>query len=164
MHNKRHNSHAHYTNPCADNFLLAEDAENSVIKLIDFGAAKILHHPTDYLTATAGSPYYVAPEVLKGKYREHADIWSLGCLLFVMIFGYPPFDAEDIDGSLIVSQLSSGFLPILKPGQGPWFPTDIPCSDLVKDLIDRMLTLDTAQVSLENNCLYLRCHYAHICI
>lgn len=57
-------------------------------------------------SSKVGSPFYVAPEVLEGSYREHCDIWSLGCVMFVMLFGYPPFDSEDIDGSTIVRQLS----------------------------------------------------------
>lgn len=60
------------------------------------------------LTDKCGTPYYIAPEVIHGDYREHCDMWSLGVILFVMLFGFPPFDADDIDGELIVQQLDKG--------------------------------------------------------
>lgn len=44
-----------------------------------------------------GSPIYMAPEILKGEtYTIKADIWSLGVVLFRMLFGYCPYQSSNI--------------------------------------------------------------------
>lgn len=64
--------------------------EQKKIKCIDFGMSKIFRW-RKYFNRMNGTPYYVAPEVLKGQYNEGSDMWSLGVCLFILVFGVPPF-------------------------------------------------------------------------
>ena len=60
------------------------------VRLVDFGLSKQRNSNKGH-TEIAGTPYYMAPEVIGGKYKEKADIWSLGVLLYVLMSGYLPF-------------------------------------------------------------------------
>ena len=59
------------------------------VKLIDFGLAVASRKKN--LTDMAGTPDYMAPEVIKGQYQSKADIWSLGVVLYTLVSGYLPF-------------------------------------------------------------------------
>jgi serine/threonine protein kinase len=52
----------------------------------------------NYAKSVVGSPDYMAPEVLKGEtYDFTVDYWSLGCMLFEALSGYPPFAGATVD-------------------------------------------------------------------
>lgn len=84
-----------------ENFLVMEKVtgaegsqiQDTTVKLIDFGLATTCK-PGQFLTTKAGTPYYVAPEVLAGSYTESADMWSLGVIMYIILCGYPPFNGE----------------------------------------------------------------------
>ena len=64
------------------------------VKLIDFGTAKVFNEKSKN-KALVGSSYYIAPEVIKGKYDEACDLWSIGVIMYIMLVGTPPFNAEE---------------------------------------------------------------------
>lgn len=132
-----------------DNFLFADKSPTAALKIIDFGMSKFVQR-RKYFKVICGTPYYCAPEVIQGKYSEHCDIWSLGVVMFVMLFGYPPFYADQEKyGSetdeRIFKLIQSGFQPVTKAGYGPHFPASIPASDSAKDLIVKLLSSDIAK-------------------
>ena len=63
------------------------------VRLIDFGLAAIKRHGKR-LDTIAGTPLYMAPEVLNGSYGKEADMWSLGVLLYTLVSGYMPFQGR----------------------------------------------------------------------
>jgi len=66
------------------------ETENWNIKIIDFGISTKFD-PSKKLTKGIGTPYYVAPEVIKQDYNEKCDIWSCGVILYILMSGHPPF-------------------------------------------------------------------------
>lgn len=74
-----------------ENILLDDKSDDTVIKIIDWGGARYFIHGKK-MTTVSGTPYYIAPEVLKEKYDEKCDIWSCGVILYILLSGYPPFN------------------------------------------------------------------------
>lgn len=65
--------------------------KNGHIKITDFGLSKNNEVSKTY----CGTPEYLAPEIVKGDpYDSSVDLWCLGCLIFEMLAGYPPFTAK----------------------------------------------------------------------
>ena len=63
------------------------------IKLIDFGFATKFDGQGG-LNGKIGTPYYVAPEVIKGTYGKECDMWSIGIMTYYMLIGEPPFSSD----------------------------------------------------------------------
>mmetsp|Transcript_29150 Transcript_29150/g.49430 ORF Transcript_29150/g.49430 Transcript_29150/m.49430 type:complete len:464 (+) Transcript_29150:440-1831(+) len=87
-----------------ENFLFETTKPTSLLKLIDFGEAVRLIGEDQRIFNVAGSEYYLAPEVLptdaasfRRTLREWkgADVWSIGVVLYVCLFGRPPFVGSD---------------------------------------------------------------------
>ena len=67
-----------------------DTSNNNQIKLIDFGGS-IKFAPNQKINQIIGTPYYMAPEVLKKSYNEKCDVWSVGVILYILLSGKPPF-------------------------------------------------------------------------
>jgi serine/threonine protein kinase len=87
------------------------------------------------LTGLAGSPAYVAPEVLSGKYSEKVDIWSAGVLLHALLVGSLPFQGDSLEA--VFEAIKTVKLDFQA---GMWESISKPA----RDLIGRMLTRDTS--------------------
>ena len=47
------------------------------------------------MTKRISASFYMAPEVLEGIYNEKCDVWACGIILYMLIFGKPPFNGDD---------------------------------------------------------------------
>ena len=76
----------------ANLFMTKKDVQQSDIKLGDFTFAK---KDIDLTLTTCGSPLYMAPEIiLKGRYNEKVDLWSIGIIIFELMYKEPPIKAR----------------------------------------------------------------------
>ena len=71
-----------------ENIMMDLDGE---LKFIDFGLSKKIADRSTTLKTIVGTPFYMAPEVIEGKYNQKCDLWSLGVLMYVLLSGYLPF-------------------------------------------------------------------------
>ncbi|KDP31193.1 hypothetical protein JCGZ_11569 [Jatropha curcas] len=131
-----------------ENFLFANKKENSVLKAIDFGLS-VFFKPGEKFTEIVGSPYYMAPEVLRRNYGPEVDVWSAGVILYILLCGVPPFWAETEQG--VALAILRGVIDFKRE---PWPQI----SDSAKSLVRQMLEPDpkkrlTAQQVLEHSWL-----------
>ncbi|XP_059632880.1 calcium-dependent protein kinase 24 [Cornus florida] len=113
-----------------ENFLYASVSENAPLKAIDFGLS-MFFEPGQRFSEIVGSPYYMAPEVLKRNYGPEIDIWSAGVILYILLCGVPPFWAEteeEIAHSIVRSKL--------KFERDPWPKVSEDAKELVKGMLD----------------------------
>uniref|UniRef100_A0A6N2MTS4 non-specific serine/threonine protein kinase n=1 Tax=Salix viminalis TaxID=40686 RepID=A0A6N2MTS4_SALVM len=115
-----------------ENFLFVNEREDSPLKAIDFGLSEFFK-PGESLNDVVGSPYYVAPEVLRKLYGPEADVWSAGVMVYILLCGVPPFWAEKEHD--IFKEVLHGHLNF---SSKPWPKV----SASAKDLIRRMLVRD----------------------
>mmetsp|Transcript_30127 Transcript_30127/g.56906 ORF Transcript_30127/g.56906 Transcript_30127/m.56906 type:complete len:386 (+) Transcript_30127:242-1399(+) len=79
-----------------ENLLFETASEDSPINIIDFGLSRKHREGLEPLMSTVvGTPYYIAPEVLKRKYDKSCDLWSVGVIAYTMLCGYPPFNGAN---------------------------------------------------------------------
>jgi len=120
-----------------ENFLLLDSRDDAPLKVIDFGLSSVFGDtkgtaaPKADMTTRAGTPYYISPEVLAGKYDESCDIWSSGVILYILLCGYPPFYGNN--DPQILEAVKKGVFDF----NGPEWKT---VSENAKDLIKKMLT------------------------
>jgi calcium-dependent protein kinase len=115
-----------------ENFLFSSKEENAMLKVTDFGLSAFIEEGKIYKDVV-GSPYYVAPEVLRQSYGKEIDIWSAGVILYILLCGVPPFWADNEEGVFVeILKCKIDFV------REPW-PS---ISDSAKDLVEKMLTED----------------------
>ena len=145
-----------------ENMLMTDGSPNAEVKITDFGAprrrppprraarrprrppaapraglSKFFDEQSAVMQTPCGTPGYIAPEVLHMKgYGKECDVWSLGVIIYILLCGFPPFYADN--DAQLYEKIKKGEFEFLKPY---WDPI----SDVAKDLIKRMLTVDPKQ-------------------
>lgn len=111
------------------------------IKIADYGLSK---YREEELKSLVGTPQYWAPEMLMGRgkdaYDERVDLWSLGVLLYVMLYGRYPFKGERAN-----EQIKAGVFDLNHPKNEP--------SEEAKDLIRKLLKVNANERLSLKECL-----------
>jgi hypothetical protein len=99
------------------------------IKIADFGLSKVVW---DSQTMTpCGTVGYTAPEIVKDeRYSKSVDMWALGCVLYTLLCGFPPFYDESIQ--VLTEKVARGQYTFLSPW---WDDISKPAQDLVSHLL-----------------------------
>ena len=106
--------------------------KNDEVKFIDFGFAIAQKRAVANMDV-AGTPYYIAPEVLGGRYGKECDVWSLGVLLYQIVTGDMPFDGNN--EKEVFAKIKKGHFT---------YPKGIELSGDAMDLIKKMITVDVS--------------------
>lgn len=120
-----------------ENILLVSDEDaRLIIKVADFGFSKKCTG-INALRTLCGTPGYMAPEVLElyPAYDTQSDLWSVGCILFLLLGSYFPFDDEDTTESQIFERTRNGQYNFY-----PEFWSNV--TKGAKDLVSMLLTVN----------------------
>lgn len=106
--------------------------DKKVYKIADFGFGRIVDDPDEISKKTMlGSPIYTAPQILKREgYSAKCDIWSLGILLFQLLYYRVPFDIKTIEE-----------LRAIIPKRKIVIPSDPKRSNSIRQLLENMLQI-----------------------
>ncbi len=135
-------------------FLLSISDGSTFIKVLDFGIAKVLDAEKD-MTKTGqvfGTPEYMSPEQCRGdKLDGRSDLYSLGCILYRMLSGHPPFES-DTPMAVLVSHASENpphINEVIQRGDIPDQLTDLCMRLLAKQPDDRPADAQAVRAELE---------------
>lgn len=128
-----------------ENILMVSKSSNE-IRISDFGLSRVLGVGS-FMKTMCGTPQYLAPEVLIEStggaqaprgYDKAVDLWSLGCILYIILSGLAPFSAPAHDPNSLQTLIKSGRFSFPNP---QWSRV----SSQAKDLVTRLLQVDPKQ-------------------
>jgi serine/threonine-protein kinase len=138
-----------------DNIIVCADGAGDELKILDFGIAKLSSVPWDHHRRTRtgvvmGTPQYMSPEQCRGaaSVDQRADVYSLGCILYALLVGHPPF-AQMSDADVVAAQLYEAARPLQT--HDPEIPLELDrlvARTLAKSPDDRPRTMDEVAAAL----------------
>jgi serine/threonine-protein kinase len=136
-------------------FLINMSGLRDIVKLLDFGVAKLMNAPTDdKLTQTGsvlGTPAYMSPEQARGAGVDHrSDLYAVGCLMYEVLTGGAPFVAENYNALLF--EIQKGVptpLEVLRPDLDPALVSVITRA-MAKNPSERFQTADAMENALSS--------------
>ncbi|KAH8258888.1 hypothetical protein KR038_012154 [Drosophila bunnanda] len=91
------------------NLLLSKEMH---VKIADFGLATQLKRPDERHVTMCGTPNYISPEVVsRVSHGLPADVWSVGCMLYTLLVGRPPFETDAVQSTLNKVVMSEYLMP-----------------------------------------------------
>lgn len=131
--NYMHGSNVMHRDLKPENFLFRskDPVEKTDLKIIDFGLS-CEFEPGQMVKTRAGTPYYVAPQVLQGEYDHMCDLWSCGVMLYIILVGYPPFYADKDED--VLKKVSAGAFSFRADD---WRDISHDAKDLIKKLLKK---------------------------
>lgn len=82
------------------------------VKIADFGLSKVVW--SEETATPCGTVGYTAPEIVKDeRYSKSVDMWALGCVLYTLLCGFPPFYDESIN--VLTEKVARGYYTFLSP-------------------------------------------------
>lgn len=129
-----------------ENWVYKDHSDHS-LKLIDFGFAKAFKEGTP-MTATLGTIYYIAPEVIKGSYNYKCDIWSTGIILYMLLAGEPPYYDSHCDDWTMQKILHEP----LDINGAVWDDISAECKDFVFQALERDVAKRPTAKDLTKHC------------
>lgn len=110
-------------------------SENMELKIGDFGLAAKLEYHGEKRKTICGTPNYLAPEIIVSQGHSYeVDIWSLGVIVYALLYGRPPFETTDVKKTY----------KKIKEGQFT-FNEEVNVSSNAKNLISRVLVVDPSK-------------------
>lgn len=95
--NHLHQLHICHRDVKPENCLYLSNEPGAELKLVDFGlSVKFGQDNIEKMSSLVGTPYYMAPEVIRGNYRKECDVWSLGIIMYLLLSGRQPFASSSL--------------------------------------------------------------------
>lgn len=138
-----HNKNIVHRDIKPENIVFGKKKDYSTLKLIDFGLATTTRNTHKN---SCGSPYYMAPEIIKGNFCKKTDIWSVGVIIYLMLTGKHPFEVtkegkEDIFDIILTKNYDITELDKCE------------CSEEAKDIVLKTLVKDPEKRLSTEECL-----------